>query len=118
MKNAMLRIVLLHPIYSLLADVNLLWEFKTISPLLFAFASVAFYKSYQAVVDRADAFLAALLPISFFSFFTVLSVNSRTNGALLFLGLVAVTITDRLLDQTIRRGLLLCFFAGVIVSHY
>jgi uncharacterized membrane protein len=84
-KNAMLRIVLLHPIYAVLSDLSLLWEFKTVAPILFSLAPVAFYKSYQAVVSRRDAFIAALLPMSFFSFFTVLSWNSRTSGALLFL---------------------------------
>ncbi|MFA1610801.1 hypothetical protein [Halobellus rubicundus] len=118
MKNAMLRIVLLHPIYSVLADLSLLWEFKTVSPILFSFAPVAFYKSYQAVVDRRDAFIAALLPMSFFSFFTVLSWNSRTNGALLFLSLVAVTIVDRNLTRSKRRLLTFCFLGGLVVSHY
>ena len=118
MKNAMLRIVLLHPIYSILADIDLLWEFKTVSPLLFAFAPLAFYKAYQTVVDRRNAFLAIVLPMSFFSFFTVLAWNSRTSGALLFLGLFALSLTDRSLGRVRRRVLTVCFLFGVIVSHY
>jgi uncharacterized membrane protein len=118
MKNAMLRIVLLHPIYALLADIDLLWEFKTVGPILFAFAPVALYKAYQAIVDRSNAFIAALLPMSLFVFFTVLSVNSRTNGALLFLSLIAVVMTDRTLQRRKRRALTLVFLFGLIVSHY
>jgi uncharacterized membrane protein len=118
MKNAMLRIVLLHPIYALLADVDLLWEFKTVSPILFSFAPVAFYKAYQSVVNRREALLAALLPMSFFAFFTVLSWNSRTNGALLFLSLVALTVTDRTLSRRTQRVLAVAFLFGLVVSHY
>lgn len=118
MKNAMLRIVLLHPIYSIFADIDLLWEFKTVSPILFSFAPVALYKAYQAVVDRRDAFIAAVLPMSFFSFFTVLSWNSRTSGALLFLSLVGLTIVDRKITRTQRRALTWAFLFGLVVSHY
>ncbi|WP_253739117.1 DUF2206 domain-containing protein [Halohasta salina] len=118
MKNAMLRIVLLHPIYALLADIDLVWEFKTVSPILFSFAPVAFYKSYQTVIDRSDAFLAVMLPMSFYSFFTVLSVNSRTSGALLFLSLTALAVTDRTLTHRKGRVLMLVFLFGLIVSHY
>jgi uncharacterized membrane protein len=118
MKNAMLRIVLLHPIYAVLSDLSLLWEFKTVAPILFSFAPVAFYKSYQAVVSRRDAFVAVLLPMSFFSFFTVLSWNSRTSGALLFLSLVSLTLVDRSLTRPKRRLLTWCFLFGLVVSHY
>jgi uncharacterized membrane protein len=118
MKNAMLRIVLLHPIYALLSDIDLLWEFKTVGPMLFAFAPVALYRSYRATVDRSDAFLSVLLPMSFFPFFTVLSLNSRTNGALLFLSLIAVVLTDRTIGNRKRHVLAVVFFSGLVVSHY
>ena len=118
MKNAMLRIVLLHPIYALLADIELIWEFKTVSPLLFSFAPVAFYKSYHCVINRQDAFLAVMLPMSFYSFFTVLSWNSRTSGALLFLSLTALAVTDRTFAHRKGRVLILLFLSGLIVSHY
>jgi uncharacterized membrane protein len=118
MKNAMLRIVLLHPIYALLADISLLWEFKTVGPMLFAFAPVALYKSFQVAVDRRDAFISTLLPMSFFPFFTVLSLNSRTNGALLFLSLIAVVVTDRTVANWKRRTLMVAFVFGLMVSHY
>jgi uncharacterized membrane protein len=114
----MLRIVLLHPIYAVLSDLSLLWEFKTVAPILFSLAPVAFYKSYQAVVSRRDAFIAALLPMSFFSFFTVLSWNSRTSGALLFLSLISLTVVDRSLTRPQRRLLTWCFLFGLVVSHY
>lgn len=117
-KNAMLRIVLLHPIYTILSGIDLIWEYKTVGPLLFSFAPVAFYKSYHVIVDKRDAFIAAVLAMSLFSFFTVLSWNSRTSGALLFLSLVALTITDRSLARKRNRILLGCFLFGIVVSHY
>jgi uncharacterized membrane protein len=118
MKNAMLRIVLLHPIYALLSDIPLTWEFKTVSPLLFAFAPVAAFKCYQAVVNRRLAFLSAFLPMSMFAFFTVLSVNSRTSGALLFLMLAGLTVTDSAIEYRNQRILLTLFLLGIIISHY
>lgn len=118
MKNAMLRIVLLHPIYSLLSGIDLLWEFKTVSPLLFAFAPVGFFRAYRSIAGRRDAFLAAVLPMAFFPFFTVLSINSRTNAALLFLSLFAVVVMDKSIQQLLQRALMALFLFGVVVSHY
>ncbi|WP_246988360.1 DUF2206 domain-containing protein [Halorientalis marina] len=117
-KQAMLRITVLHSIYALLADVDLMWEFKTISPLLFSATPVAFYKSYQIFVDKKDAMLAAFLPISLFSFFTVLSWNSRTSGALLFLSLLVLLITDRYLEWRKQILLAIVFMFGILISHY
>lgn len=118
MKNAMLRIVLLHPIYALLSGIDMLWEFKTVAPLLFAFAPVGFFRAYHSIAGERDAFLATVLPMAFFPFFTVLSVNSRTSASLLFLSLFAVVAMDESIQRPLQRALLPLFLFGVVVSHY
>lgn len=118
MKNAMLRIVILHPIYTLVSGVELLWEFKTIHPIIYAFAPVALFQSYQSVVGERDALLSVLLAVSYFPFFTVTSVNTRTAGSILFLSLFTLSVVDSNISRLTQRFLGACFLFGIIVSHY
>jgi uncharacterized membrane protein len=118
MKNAMLRIVMLHPIYTLVSGIELLWEFKTIHPILYAFAPVALFKSYQSVIGKREALLAILLAVSYFPFFTVTSVNTRTGGAILFLSLFTLSTVDSSISRVTQRFLAACFLSGIIISHY
>ena len=118
MKNSMLRIVMLHPIYTLVSGIELLWEFKIVHPVLYAFAPVALFKSYQSVFGEREALLAILLAVSYFPFFTVTSVNTRTGGAILFLSLFTLCTVDSPISRVTQRFLAVCFLFGIIVSHY
>ncbi|MFB6253190.1 MAG: DUF2206 domain-containing protein [Halobacteriaceae archaeon] len=117
-KNAMLRIVLLHPLYSLFTGINLIWEFKIIHPLLFSFTPVALYQTYKRYVADRGAFLVTYLFMSLFSFFIVLSRNTRTSTAIFFLALLILVVSDRETDRISKKWLSLIFGFSIIVSHY
>ena len=117
-KYTMLRIVILHPIYALFSDLKFVWEFKLVHPLIFSLMPVALYHAYEQYVDERTAFLSAYLFISLFSFFIVLSRNTRTAGALLFMALFLLLVATDRVSGGRRKLLAILFVAGVLVSHY
>ncbi|WP_137285806.1 DUF2206 domain-containing protein [Halorussus salinisoli] len=117
-KFAMLRIVILHPLYALFTGLKMVWVFKFIHPLLFSVMPVALYHAYRRFITEKSAFLSAYLFISLFSFFIVLSRNTRTATALFFLALVALLVADDDLSGIRRKFLMILFGTGIVVSHY
>jgi len=117
-KFTMLRIVILHPIYALFTDLRFVWEFKVVHPLIFSLTPVALYRAYQRYTAPTTAFLSALLYVSLFSFFVVLSRNTRTATALFFIALFVLLIANERLAPDRKKLLAIVFVAGIVVSHY
>jgi len=117
-KYTMLRIVLLHPIYALFTDLKFVWEFKLVHPLIFSLTPVALYHAYEQYVEKRAAFLSVFLYVSLFSFFIVLSRNTRTATALFFISLFAVLVARDRIPLDRRKLLAIVFVAGIVVSHY
>ncbi len=117
-KYAMLRIVMLHPIYKLTTGLNLFWVFRLLHPIVFSLMPVALYRAYRNEVGDTTALLSAFLYMSLFSFFIVLSRNTRTAAAILFLALILLLMTDRTLKSGPSKLLGLMFGLSIIVSHY
>ena len=117
-KYTMLRIVILHSIYALFTDLKFVWEFKLVHPLIFSLTPVALYHAYEQYVGKRTAFLSTYLFVSLFSFFIVLSRNTRTATALLFLSLFLLLVATTGEEPNRRKLLAIPFVAGVIVSHY
>jgi uncharacterized membrane protein len=117
-KWTMLRIVILHPIYTLFTDLEIVWVYKIIQPVLFSFAPVALYRAYQNVVDQKAALISVYLFMSLFSFYVVLSRNSRTATAVLFMTIFALLVAENNLSTVKKRILALLMVLGIVVSHY
>jgi uncharacterized membrane protein len=117
-KYTMLRIVLLHPVYALFTDLKFVWEFKLVHPLVFSLTPVALYHAYERYVQPRTAFLSVFLYVSLFSYFVVLSRNTRTATALFFISLFAVLVARDRLPLDRRKLLAIVFVAGIVVSHY
>jgi uncharacterized membrane protein len=117
-KYTMLRIVILHPVHALLTDLEMVWVFKLIHPILFSVTPVALYQAYKRYTDKRAAFISSFLYISLFSFFIVLSRNTRTATAILFLSLLLLLIADDDLDPVYAQLLAILFASAVVVSHY
>lgn len=117
-KFSMLRIVILHPIYVLFTDLQIVWIFKVIHPLLFSVTPVALYLAYRNYVSDQGAFLSAYLFMSLFSFFIVLSRSTRTATALFFLALIVLLISGTSLEEHHMKLLAILFVSSIVVSHY
>lgn len=75
----MLQIVVLHPVYALVTGLDLVWVFKLVHPLVFSLTPVVLYWTSRKFTDDRVAFLSAFLWMALFSFFIVLSRNTRTS---------------------------------------
>ena len=116
--NAMLRITILHPIYSLLLNIELSDVFRIVHPLLYSITPLAVYISFKRQTNEKIAFLSSFFFTSVFSFYVMLSRNTRTGIAELFIALFILLMTDKNITGAKRSLLSLIFVSSVIVSHY
>lgn len=114
----MLRLTILHPLYHLFTDLDIVWVYKVVHPLLFSLMPVALYQGYKRFVTARAAFFSAFLFMSLFTFYVVLSRNTRTAMALFFLALLVVLLLDDRLAGVHRKLLAMLFASSVVVSHY
>jgi uncharacterized membrane protein len=117
-KAIMLRLVMLNPLHTLLTGLEMRHIFKIAHPLLFATAPVALYRTFATRGRDQAGYLAAGTLMFFFSFFTVLSRNTRTAVAILFIVLFIKVLLDTDINARIRRILLAVFGSSVFFSHY
>lgn len=116
--NAMLRIVILHPIYSILLNLDLKNTFRIIHPLLYSFTPVALYIAFKRQTSEQIAFLSSFFFMSIFSFYVIFSRNTRMGIAEFFLALFILSLTNRNMSSIKRTLLLIIFGLSIVVSHY
>ena len=116
--NAMLRIVILHPIHSILLNMELTDVFRVIHPLLYSFTPVALYVAFKRQTNEKIAFLSSFFFMSIFSFHQIFSRNTRTGIAELFLALFILLMTDRNMNNMKKTLLSIIFSLSIVVSHY
>lgn len=118
-KNGMLRISLLHPVYSMGMDVPLMLEFKVVHPAIVATIPVSVYVLSKAVISDREALTATLLYCSFFGFYTLLARNTRDSVALLFgITVILVAVNSSDIKESVVQPILLFLLVGVVLSHY
>lgn len=114
----MLRLAVLHPAFQLLTGLDLWWEFKLVHPFLLAFIPICIYFVSTEVISSRWAFLAACAYISMHPFFNLLSRNTRTGTAILFMAVCGMAIIDDTITGFQRKFLIIGAALGVFVSHY
>lgn len=116
--NSCLSIVILAPVYSLLLNMDIVWLFKIINPLLFCLAPLALFRVFSLQIKSQYAFLAVVFFISMPMFFMDMTQLVRQQVSELFFVLVVLLMVDRKLTLVQRTILVLVFGFGVIVSYY
>jgi uncharacterized membrane protein len=116
--NSMLSIMMLAPIFSIFLDANVIWVYKIVFPLLFAFVPVALYQAYRKQSDEKVGFMAAFFFVSLVVFFSEMLAIARQEIAELFLALLVMLIVDRSMEKTRWSLLFLIFAASLVLSHY
>lgn len=116
--NSMLSIVMLAPIFSIFLNMDVIWVYKIIFPLLFALVPLALYHVYRRQSDDRMAFMATVFFVSLVVFFTEMLQLARQEIAELFLALIIMLIVDRSMEKTRWAFLFLAFALGLVVSHY
>jgi len=116
--NSMLRIVILHPVFSILLGMSLTWEYKIIHPLIFSFVPVALYLIYRKQTNSKIGFLSSCLFMFIFPFFTTLAMNTRTGMAILYMALITLLMVSNNVPRSVKVVLYVLFSFSLITSHY
>ena len=116
--NGMLSIVMLVPSSSLMCDLDPIWVFKILFPLLFALVPLGLYRAIEKQTNPAIGFFSAFFFFSFFTFYTEMISLARQQIAELFLVLTVLAMIDTSLDRGRRLLLMVTFGLAMIVSHY
>ncbi|WP_214020434.1 DUF2206 domain-containing protein [Methanoculleus sp.] len=116
--NGMLSVVALVPIYSLISDLDPVWVFKIIYPLLFALVPLGLYRAVEKQMDARIGFFSIFFFFSFFTFYTEMISLARQQIAELFLALTILVMIDKTMDRNRQAFLMITFAFAMIVSHY
>ncbi|MDD3857755.1 MAG: DUF2206 domain-containing protein [Methanoculleus sp.] len=116
--NGMLSVVALVPIYSLICDLDPVWIFKIVYPLLFALVPLGLYRAVEKQTDARIGFFSIFFFFSFFTFYTEMISLARQQIAELFLALTILVLIDKTMDRGKRAFLMVAFAFAMIVSHY
>lgn len=116
--NAVLSTTLLCPIYSLLLDMDAVWVYKIVYPLLFSLVPLGLYQAYSRLVTEKMAFLSVFFFISVSSYFSQMLSLARQQVAELFLVLFMLLILNPSLRSPKKKILSIVFLAGMVISHY
>jgi uncharacterized membrane protein len=116
--NSCLSITILAPVYSLLLNIDGIWMFKTIYPLVFALVPLILFHIFSQQMSQRKAFLAAFFFMAVPTFSLEMIALCRQQIAELFFALVILLLVDRKLRTGRKLTLLIIFSMAIIVSHY
>lgn len=116
--DAMLSVVMLAPAYSIISNLDLVWVFKIIYPVLFSFIPLGLFHVYKKYTSDIVAFFACFFFISIFTFYTVMPALARQQIAELFLVNMIILVTEEDMPRRALNILLVIFSASMVVSHY
>lgn len=116
--NACVSITILPTILKQLTHISSEHVFKITTQLLFAALPVMIYSLAKRYSQKLFAFLAAFLFLAQTWFFEQMPALIRQEIALLFYGLIILSIFDAQLEKSKRFLLFYIFTSGLILSHY
>jgi len=116
--NGMLSITMLPAIYSHLLNVDGVWVFKIIYPLLYSLVPLGMYRIFQKQTDDKIAFFSCFFFVSAPLFYTLMVALARQEIAELFLVLLILLMVDKGMKKINRASLSIVFGASLVVSHY
>lgn len=116
--NSMLSIVILAPMISIISDMNLIWVFKIVFPLLYALVPLGLYDVFQKQIDKKSAFLSTFFFMAVFPFFSEMLQLARQQIAELFFILLIILMLDKNMNHPKRALLSILFALSLGVSHY
>ncbi|MBI1884966.1 MAG: DUF2206 domain-containing protein [Chloroflexi bacterium] len=114
--NSMLSLTIVPPMFSAVADVDLLWVYKAVYPLLFSLMPLSLFLLWRRAVGSRAAFLAACFLMFTQPFYQLMPGMARMEMGLLFVALVLLTLSAGSGPQAV--ALRIIFAGGMIVSHY
>ncbi|MCJ7515975.1 MAG: DUF2206 domain-containing protein [Dehalococcoidia bacterium] len=109
---------ILAPVYSLLLNIDGVWVFKVIYPLLFSLMPLVMYHIFSQQMSSKKAFLAVFFFLSVPTFSLEMISLCRQQIAELFFVLFILLLVDRKLSLSSKLPLVIIFVMSIPVSHY
>lgn len=116
--NAMLSVVMLAPSISKICNINLIWTFKIIFPLLFSLLPLGMYKIFEKQTTEEVAFLSCIFFISGFEFYTEMLSLAKQQISELFFVLLILLMLNTFIENSKKMILSIIFLFSIVVSHY
>jgi uncharacterized membrane protein len=116
--NGMPAIVMLAPTYSIVSDLDVVWVFKTIYPVLFSFVPLAMYSIFRRQTNEKIAFLSCCFFMFVAIFYSTMLQLARQQIAELFLALTLMLVVSEGLRKSYKSALLIIFGISMVMSHY
>jgi len=116
--NAMLSVTILPTIYSKLLNLDMVWVFKILFPLIFAFVPIGLYQLWQNYVGKKYALLSTFLFMSFSTFYTEMFGLNRQIVAELFFVLLLLVVFNEKMKSSYRITCFTFLSLGLVSSHY
>ena len=113
---AVLSINILIPIYSLMLNMDIIWIFKIICPILYSFLPLSLYLIFKSQTNSKISFMACMFFVFFSQFFT-LSSYKQMIGEIFLAALVVLIVTPYVSNKN-KSILFIIFGASLVVSHY
>jgi uncharacterized membrane protein len=116
--NSTLSVVMLGPLYSIFLNMDAIWVFKIVYPIIFALVPLTLFQIFREQIGNKRAFLAVFFFMAANTFFTEMIQLARQEVAELFFALLILAFISAKLTSRQRLSLLFTFSLGLIVSHY
>lgn len=115
--GSVLSVSILPAIYSFFLDMEGVWIFKIVFPVLYALVPVGLFEVFRRQLDDKTAFLSSFLFMSFFKFFQGMLQLARQQIAEIFFVLSILVLLETGIKAQ-RKFLLIVFSASLVLSHY
>ena len=116
--NACLSITILPTLVAAITRISDPYVYKLLFQMAFAYCPVFVYKLARRYASKGVALLAAILFMSFPTFFNDMPFLNRQEIAFLFVAAAFLVMANRHARLYVRRSFIVLCFLGVVVSHY
>jgi uncharacterized membrane protein len=116
--NAMLSVTILPTVYSSLLNLDPIWMFKMLFPLIFSFVPLGLYQLWQGYIGKKYAFISAFLFMAGTTFYTEMLGLNRQMIAELFFVLLLLVIMNKKMKYSAKMLCFIIFSFGLVTSHY
>ncbi len=116
--NSILSITILPAYFYYICNVNIVWIFKIIYPLIYALVPLGLYELFKREFNSKIAFFSVIYFIVNYSFFYNMVQLMRQIIAEVFLVAIILLFLDNNMDKRFRSILLIIFLLSLTMSHY
>lgn len=116
--NAMLSLVILGPVYSNILNLDIIYVFKIVYPILFSLVPLGLFSVFRKQTNERIAFLSCFLFIASNSFYGILLEAARQQIAEIFFVLLIMILREDNLSNENKALLFLVFSSSLVFSHY